>query len=101
MNSRNTHHNVYVINAPLKTKSSSDTLKCLKAEKEIISQWIVGFMSKRHLLGIHWEWNFKEKRRESIQVAFNKIASYNVDEEKDSNIKNNNIRTLIQLTRSL
>lgn len=73
-NSKHSHHHVYVINAPLKTKNSSDTLNGLKGEKEIIRQWIVGFMSKRNLLGIHWEWNIKEKMRESMQAAFNKIA---------------------------
>jgi riboflavin synthase len=67
------HQNVYLINVPLKTKHSSDTVGRQKSEKDIINEWLIGFMAKRHLLGVHWEENFGEKNEELMQVAFQRI----------------------------
>lgn len=33
-------------------------------------------MSKRHILGTHWEHNFEEKKKELVSLAFNKIKYY-------------------------
>jgi len=41
------------------TKSSTDTVKQVKSEKEIIFEWVKNIFEKRQLLGCHWEDIFK------------------------------------------
>lgn len=82
------HHNVYVINAPLKTKNSSDTQPREKSQKEIIDEWIVGYMNKRQILGTHWENNLADKQKCFLEIAFQMM--------KESKLENNSELTSVQ-----